>query len=65
MGDSDAASSGTSSQDIGDSVLGDEGACCWHIGDFAPVQETVGIRDMGDTEIAGSVDALENNVSHG
>jgi hypothetical protein len=65
MGDSDAASSGTGSQDIGDSVLGDEGTCCRHIGDFAPVQETVGVRDMGDTEIAVSADALENDVSHG
>ena len=46
-------------------MLDDEGTCSQDIGEFEPVQETVGIRDMGDTEIAGSADALENEQSHG
>jgi len=65
MGDSGARSSVTGSQDIGDHLLGDGGAQRQEIGDCVPVQETVDVRDMGDTEATGSADALESDLSHG
>jgi hypothetical protein len=58
MGDSDVDSLVTG-------MPGDGGTRCLQIGDFGSAQETVDVRDMGDTEVAGSADALENDLSHG
>ena len=64
MGDSNDQTSVTDGQDKGDSVLDEWGMNCRDMGEHGPASETVGVRDMGDTEAAGSVDALENDVSY-
>jgi len=65
MGDSGAHSSVTGSRDIWDRVLGGCGAPHQDMGDGVPAQDTVDVRDMGDTEATGSADALESDLSHG
>lgn len=64
-GDSGVGTSVTGGRYKGDSELGGGSTSYRHMGDEGLASETVDVRDMGDTEAARSVDALENDVSHG
>ena len=51
--------------DAGDIAVDSSGTSNPKMGDWGPIRETVGVRDMGDARSASSADALENDVSHG